>query len=481
LQQRKSAVFILTQFLEMNSGATDNFQQAQHEEECEEDRNDIEEQESNLQGDANLLPGEHQQQQPTKHISHFRNAEAHPFWLRWGIPLWFVATVVLLINSDIGSGVSADYIQIKNGEVTNQSPLFEASIFSSVKELWLNKSYPLAILIVITSIAWPYIKIVLSLLAWMAPFSLPRRREFLLEIVDALGKWSFVDIVVFVEIMVAFRSSIRSTPVSTIEIVIIPKWGFYGFVLATMMSLLGTHVILYYHRRVIYHNNSSNSTNKESDDSKDPQQQEHQPPPQQVHDADPEERLDLLALTGLSKLLVSMALVVSLASYLAGCLVDIFEVKNTTADGSAVVVAYSVVSVGQAIPTSSIDETDVGIRWLQAMWFFLCVAMPLWCSFIFGLLYLVPLVKKKHLERVFLLSEIAFSWSCAEVFLVSTIFAVLQLPTFGEGLIESGCIGCYVVDSKFLPGFPILVIGTICNVAVNIFLYRKAHHALYSS
>jgi len=35
-----------------------------------------------------------------------------------------------------------------------------------------------------------------------------RRRERLLEILDILGKWSFVDIVVLVEIIAAFRATI---------------------------------------------------------------------------------------------------------------------------------------------------------------------------------------------------------------------------------------------------------------------------------
>jgi hypothetical protein len=138
-------------------------------------------------------------------VSHFRNVEAHPAWIRYGIPLWLIATFVLLLNSDIGSGVSADWLLYQNGELIERRALFTASIFTSVKELWLNESYPLAILIVITSICWPYLKLLLSMYAWMRPFVKPQQRELFLEVIDCLGKWSFVDIVVLVEIMVAFR------------------------------------------------------------------------------------------------------------------------------------------------------------------------------------------------------------------------------------------------------------------------------------
>jgi hypothetical protein len=144
------------------------------------------------------------------HVSHFRNSDAHSALVRFGVPLWTVATLVLLINSDIGSGVSADYILRGEEKIIEQDSLFVASIFSSVKELWINDSYPLAILIAVTSIAWPYIKLLLTFYAWFAPYKNPRGREWLVEVLDACGKWSFVDIIVLVEIMVAFRYALFS-------------------------------------------------------------------------------------------------------------------------------------------------------------------------------------------------------------------------------------------------------------------------------
>lgn len=145
------------------------------------------------------------QELSTMHPSHFRNTEAHSVYLRYGIPLYLVCTLTLLINSDVGSGVTAEYVLIQNGEIYEQEHLLKASIFSSIKELWHNGSYPLAILIAVTSVMWPYVKLILTFYSWFMPYRDPRKREFLVEMIDALGKWSFVDIVVLVEIVVAFR------------------------------------------------------------------------------------------------------------------------------------------------------------------------------------------------------------------------------------------------------------------------------------
>jgi uncharacterized paraquat-inducible protein A len=148
---------------------------------------------------------------PPLHLSHFQNPKHSVYWRR-GIPLYLIATLGLLLASDIGSGVSAVTLLIPAGEDTvneqQENTLLTASIFSAVKELWHVGSYALAVFIVITSVGWPYVKLLLSLYAWVVPYSSPARRERLITILDCLDKWSFVDVVVFSEIVVAFRATI---------------------------------------------------------------------------------------------------------------------------------------------------------------------------------------------------------------------------------------------------------------------------------
>jgi hypothetical protein len=145
------------------------------------------------------------------HLSHFQNPKHSVYWRR-GIPIYLLATLGLLLASDIGSGVSAVTLLIPAGEDTvneqQENTLLTASIFTAVKELWHVGSYALAVFIVITSVGWPYVKLLLSLYAWMLPYSSPARRERLITILDCLDKWSFVDVVVFSEIVVAFRATI---------------------------------------------------------------------------------------------------------------------------------------------------------------------------------------------------------------------------------------------------------------------------------
>jgi hypothetical protein len=160
--------------------------------------------------------------------------------MRYGVPLYFAAAFALLLASDVGSGVAA-YNKLVNPDDPDQDRskmILQASIFTSIPKLWGTGSYALTIIIVIASVSWPFVKILLSLYAWCAPFDrAPLRRERLLEVIDVLGKWSFLDVVVFSIIVVAFHSTIYLGG-PYVEIYIIPRWGLIGFVTANMLILV---------------------------------------------------------------------------------------------------------------------------------------------------------------------------------------------------------------------------------------------------
>jgi hypothetical protein len=239
------------------------------------------------------------------------------------------------------------------------------------------------------------------------------------------------------------------------EIVVIAQWGFYGFVMATMMSLLGTHYILHKHREVHYHSSKVPTDSTET-------------------------KVGLKERGGLSNCFVGAAIsacVIAFVCFAVGCFIDTYEVGNSRGDVSFTV-DYSIASVGKAIPDSQIERNGFGTRFLQFMWYFLGIVMPLWATFLFGTLFAVPL---SHVwaERIFVMGEIAFAWSCAEVLLVSSIFAVLQMPTFGDGLIEADCTSCFVIDTEIQGSFAVLVVGTIMSVTVNVWLYRRAHGIVF--
>jgi hypothetical protein len=254
---------------------------------------------------------------------------------------------------------------------------------------------------------------------------------------------------------------------------VIPEWGLFGFIAANMLSQIATHMILYHHRKIMYINTITVKEVSEEEGI----DEDASPPP-----ADPSPR-GLQQVTGMSMrsaVMLTVLLITGTALYLAGCLLDIFRITNTRGPFELEPDDYSIVSVGRALPESARPQDEGAMRWLQIIWFLFGVAAPLTTNVLLFLLLWVPL-ERNQLQRLFFWAEVSFAWSGAEVYVLSTIFAVLEIPTFGAGLIDSGCSTCYVVDSMLLAELAVTGVGAIASVGATMWLYQVSHSKLYIS
>mmetsp|Transcript_8956 Transcript_8956/g.24830 ORF Transcript_8956/g.24830 Transcript_8956/m.24830 type:complete len:475 (-) Transcript_8956:63-1487(-) len=431
--------------------------------------------------------------------AHLWNKEEIPAVWRYGLTIYLVCILGLLFASDIGSGVEAVTRTVPDPEFqdifdSEETVLLEASVFTSIGELWDAGSYALTIFIVLTSICWPYIKLLLTLYAWVTRYSNTHRRERLLTMLDALGKWSFVDIIVFIEIVVVFRATI---PVGSgnLEVWVLPQWGLFGFISASMASLLGTHVALYFHRKVM----TSNRTQQQQKSPDDPDAEQQRG--SQVTNGDDknsngaaaeeqangvtEGPISFQQLVGMKSLyawLLTLCLAVAFALYLLGCILYIFKVKNIQQLTRITEVDYSIVSIGSDL-NGSFREGDEGAeRYMQIVWFFLGMVMPLLCLLQFGILLWWPKFSSRAtLERAYFCAEILFAWSGAEVYFISTLFGVTEFSKFGDGLVDVGCSQCYKVEADFyIPELLIWGIGGVgLGLVATITISVLGHKALY--
>ena len=392
---------------------------------------------------------------PKQLPAHVRNLDIPASW-RYGLVLWLVATLVLLVTSDVGSGVRALTQTVPRAGLNFQSEeqvLLEASVFTSVGELWEAGSKPLSIFIVITSISWPYIKLLLTMYAWVAPMRNATRREYLLIALDLFGKWSFADVVVFTVIVVVFRKTI---PIGAgfLEVWIQPQWGLYGFISASMLSLMATHAVLHLHRRVLYG------------------------PAMQVAETDRSTVASHMSTP--SQLLSTLFLVISFAVYLTGIILHFFHVSNIQQGSVRDTDDYSLTSVGRDLPDAKRDDEPAGgLVYLQVVWFLLGVAIPLLLVVLSMVLLYAPLTMAA-LRRWLLVTEVAASWSCAEVFLISIVLAIREIPTFGDGLIDTGCSQCYRVSTEFdAAGTTAFAVGTVTCMGAVLVILKAAHGVAY--
>ena len=141
------------------------------------------------------------------------------------------------------SGITDD--KAKDGDSV-EFAFFNFSLISSVQHMWDGGAYGLALLIFILSGAWPYIKLVSMLILWYVPVR-PSLRGNLLSVLEALGKWSLIDIYVFALMMAGFRFNLDVGAIARITIAIEAKWGIFSFCIGVLVSHLLSHIMMFIH------------------------------------------------------------------------------------------------------------------------------------------------------------------------------------------------------------------------------------------
>jgi hypothetical protein len=278
------------------------------------------------------------------------------------------------------------------------------------------------------------------------------------------------DIFVLVIIMVAFRSTIITQDVVGIEVYILPQWGFYAFVFANMLSLVGSQFILRTHRNVQYEQSEVKKSSLSSEEDVEELKE---------FKADQSEiiKTSISSEAGISKIFLVLLFFVYVSMHFVGCWIQIYQVINTR--GSEVLTKnYSIFSLGIDIPLTVHHPSDFGVRWMQFMFFIITVVLPVCNIFTCIFLYLYPMTRSLQ-KIIFFIVEILYSWSASEVIALSVVFSVLQIPKFGNGLIKGGCTECYVVNSTLYAEFSILCISAVLNMAINFWMLMRAHKCIY--
>jgi hypothetical protein len=382
---------------------------------------------------------------PNKWLSALIFSSRFPAALRYGILLLLLGNIALFISSNTSVGASVYVYVTFGGEQTKLPSLFDFSLGNSVVDMWEAKVYALSLLIAIFSGAWPYLKLLLLLFCWTTPINvLPRKnRERVLMSLDVLGKWSLIDAFVLTLMMVAFHFRIvppvsPHTPPGTAraDAYVEPHWGFYSFLLATMLSLAITHIVLACHR-----SESAVKPKPQTHQLRAPQKQKWQALCSYAFKSNcVVSRCSWLITVG-----VTLLLLFSIALLITGSVINSFQFQFRGAFQMLLdfidedsFTSYSLISTGLALPGSAINPDSFGVRFIQVTWFSFAIAIPLCYLLLLLVLWLTPLTPR--LQRgVFVVTEVFNAWSALEVVVVSIVAALLELQQFSQFIIGNRC------------------------------------------
>ena len=176
-----------------------------------------------------------------------------------GVPLCLIGNTFLFVSGHLSLGATVDLDLGIFSEPLSLLPLVEFSMAGSIADMIKAKAYALAGLIIFFSVFWPYFKIAVTLMMWYLPpcCLTPSTRGSTLSWLDALGKWSMVDIFVMIVTLAAFRhtvllpegvAALLPNEFITVDLTVRPVWGLYSNTLAQVVCQLISHWIVYLHR-----------------------------------------------------------------------------------------------------------------------------------------------------------------------------------------------------------------------------------------
>ena len=392
-----------------------------------------------------------------------------PVGMQYGMPAMLLLNAALFLASNTSSGASVAVVITLGDERIETASLFDFALTNSVHDMWEAKVYPLALLIAVFSGAWPYLKILLLLACWWVPTQRmgAKVRERILMAVDALGKWSLIDNYVLVLLMVAFSFHLelsdpeQSQPASAVDVYVNPQRGFYLFILATVLSLVLTHVMLHYERQQTASAGHSDDGNDDGEIALRDQaasvasafhsvtgasksRRSTRQNPIAGENVDAAEAEDEDASTTVSDagswrdMLVTPALAASIILQLVGAYGYAFRFTFgglvayllELVSPALVDTSYSLLSLGARIPeVSDPAHGSLGPLVIQAVFYIFALVTPIVQLAALLVLWYKPLRLQRQFQ-LYVVAEVLHAWSGLEVFVISILAALLELQQF---------------------------------------------------
>lgn len=416
------------------------------------------------------------------------------FWFRMVMPLLLLLTIGIFISSNTGVGASVFvYLTLGPQKTVVLPSLFDFGLINTVIEMWTAKVYPLAVLILLMSGVWPYAKVVLMIVCFFMPKSLMpgKIRNRMMVVLDMLGKWSLLDTYVMLMMLVALHFHIvfpvKGESVEgplMIDLYVYPAYGFLTLALGTLVSLIMSHLVLGAHR--ILERGATDNTVETAVEKK------------------PLMNFVPGKMGGtVCRYLVLGFLVVTLALEIAGSVLMTFSFNFEGLAGWALPLLdvsahreYSVLDLGVQLPQSAQNPNSFTVRFTQVVHLLTAFVVPILHIVAMILLWVVPL-KRTVQYYLFRVCDVLYAWSCADVFIISIIAAVLQIQQFAGFMVGDKCdfiqpyieeyfgellgdypTSCFEVIARLESGCYLLFVSVILHTIFTILFTKSAGKAL---
>ena len=330
---------------------------------------------------------------------------------------------------------------------------YPLSFVESIEDAWNGDAKGLAIVIVIFSGIWPYLKNVMLAVLWYLPCSRKVQTKTLLWL-SRLSKYTLVDVFAVICILVAIQLQLDFGGVEAI-VRAEARFSIIAFFLATLWEFLEIEVIKHqYESKVLGVGHSNSSTDNQGD-------------VEEAREAKNTEKEHFDEPLPVKRIWIPIVLVVlSIGLYISGAVLDLVTFKS--ADTASVCVKnYNLVTLGNALIgyEGLAANMTPGQSWfLYLCWVFLLLILPITTHVLQLIVLANRTIAKGFLgpKEKFVRTWTSNIWCFAtiEVLMISVFSIEFRFPDFISRIAGDGA-ALLRIDSDLNAGFAILVVYSV--------------------
>jgi len=305
--------------------------------------------------------------------------------------------------------------------------VYNLTFVRSIQDAWSGDAKLLAVIIVLFSGIWPYLKNIILVIIWYLPTTEKRQTDTLVWL-SRLSKYTLVDVFAVIGVLVGVQLQLNvggTEAVTRAE----PRFGIIAFFLATVWEFLQIELIKSMHERQLLRKSSN------------------------------EARGDRLLF---SKLWPTVFILVSsIGLYVAGSITEFVFFSSADVTGVCKK-SYNVVTLGNALinELSMTDNSAKGQTWiLYLSYVVLNLTFPI-LTHLLQIGFVVGWFRSKKLKRLTDLILAIWCFACIEVLLIGIFAVEYKFPNLIMKIAEQNA-GFLDINSELGTGFYILIVYSV--------------------
>ena len=346
-------------------------------------------------------------------------------------------TTPLTTSAAASSTTSNTCPQYNPSTVSEWYNVYNITYGQSISDAWNGGAEFLAIIIILFSGIWPYVKNIILVIVWYVPMTVHRQYSILLWL-SRLSKYTLVDVFAVVGILVGVQITLSIGSISFVSRAE-PRFAIIAFFLATLWEYVQIEIIKLMHERMIVSGSRRENDNSDIQD-----------------DADISSKKSIIFSQLSIPASISFA---SVCLYVYGALMELVYIKS---ESNGCIKSYNLVSLGNALVNdlSLTDNEASGMTWfLYIVYIILVLALPI-LAHLLQLFFIAGGATSKLLIKY--ISAIS-CFASVEVLLIGTLGIESKFEEFISSIAGDENAGFIDLKSELGSGFFILI--AYCVVA----------------